>query len=113
MTVVNRKDGVEMDANGDEFGKDPRKLSKEQLNNLGHEAKPVLTALRERCIDCSGGNTAEVRRCTALGCPLWPFRMGTNPWRAERELSDEQREAMAERLRAIRPGNRVVEKSAA
>ena len=34
-------------------------------------------AIRARCIDCSGGNRAEVRNCEFTDCPLWPFRMGT------------------------------------
>lgn len=33
-------------------------------------------AIRLKCIDCSGGNTAEVRKCPAENCPLWRFRMG-------------------------------------
>jgi len=24
---------------------------------------------------------AEARKCTATTCPLWPFRMGRNPFR--------------------------------
>ena len=34
-------------------------------------------AIKEKCLDCSGGIPAEVRRCPATGCPLWPFRTGT------------------------------------
>lgn len=34
-------------------------------------------AIKAKCLDCSGGIRAEVRRCTATNCPLWPFRMGT------------------------------------
>ena len=33
-------------------------------------------AIRLKCIDCSGGNMAEVRKCPATGCPLWRYRMG-------------------------------------
>ena len=33
-------------------------------------------AIRLKCIDCCGGNTAEVRKCPATQCPLWRFRMG-------------------------------------
>ena len=33
-------------------------------------------AIRLKCIDCCGGNTAEVRKCLATHCPLWRFRMG-------------------------------------
>ena len=33
-------------------------------------------AIRFKCLDCSGGNVAEVRGCGIPKCPLWPFRMG-------------------------------------
>jgi hypothetical protein len=33
-------------------------------------------AIRNKCIDCCGGVRAEVRKCSATNCPLWPFRMG-------------------------------------
>src|SRR5580698_6962628 len=28
------------------------------------------------------GAVAQVRRCRMLACPMWPYRMGTNPFRA-------------------------------
>lgn len=34
-------------------------------------------AIKAKCLDCSGGIRAEIRRCPATNCPLWPFRMGT------------------------------------
>lgn len=33
-------------------------------------------AIRLKCLDCCGGNTAEVRKCPATHCSLWRFRMG-------------------------------------
>ena len=33
-------------------------------------------AIRLKCIDCCGGNMAEVRKCPAEKCPLWRYRMG-------------------------------------
>lgn len=40
---------------------------------------PLAKAIREKCIDCSGGSLAEVRLCPVLKCALWPYRMGENP----------------------------------
>lgn len=34
-------------------------------------------AIQAKCLDCSGGIKAEVRRCPATNCPLWPYRNGT------------------------------------
>lgn len=33
-------------------------------------------AIKAKCLDCSGGIRAEIRRCPVTNCPLWPFRMG-------------------------------------
>jgi hypothetical protein len=41
-----------------------------------------LKVIREKCLDCSCGNSAEVRDCAVHSCALWPFRMGRNPNRA-------------------------------
>ena len=32
-------------------------------------------AIREKCLDCCCGNSAEVRKCTVYRCPLWRYRM--------------------------------------
>ena len=36
-------------------------------------------AIREKCLDCCCGNAAYVRKCTAVSCPLWYYRMGKVP----------------------------------
>lgn len=33
-------------------------------------------AIRERCVNCSGWNFAEVERCSHTDCDLYPYRMG-------------------------------------
>ena len=33
-------------------------------------------AIRMKCLDCCGGQQAEVRKCPATNCPLWRYRMG-------------------------------------
>ena len=38
--------------------------------------KSRARAIRAKCVDCSGGVLAEVRRCAITDCPLWHFRMG-------------------------------------
>ncbi len=41
------------------------------------EKQTRKTAIKKKCLDCSGGIRAEIRRCPVTSCPLWPFRMGT------------------------------------
>lgn len=61
-----------------------------------------LKAIREKCLDCCMGQTSEVKYCTAEDCPLWPFRMGKNPFRQKRELTDEQKANLAVRMKKAR-----------
>jgi hypothetical protein len=42
--------------------------------------KNPATAIRAFCTFCMSGQTAEIRRCQAVTCPLWPFRLGQNPF---------------------------------
>jgi hypothetical protein len=64
---------------GTEVGKLPGSISLPTLRDLGHPESPVK-AIRAKCVDCSGGNDAEARKCVAFKCPLWPFRMGVSPF---------------------------------
>lgn len=59
-------------------------------------------AIRAFCLDCLGGSWHEVKNCSAPDCYLYPFRFGKNPFRAKREMTEEQRAAAAERLRKAR-----------
>lgn len=83
-------------------GLDPRQMSRDELAALGHAPTRLLRAIREFCKECCGGSETEARRCVAVDCQLWPFRMATNPWRDKRHLTVEQRARAAERLRLAR-----------
>ncbi|WP_238547854.1 hypothetical protein [Meridianimarinicoccus roseus] len=74
---------------GEDIGRDPRTMSAHELEFLGHARVSPLRALRLKCLDCCNGSAKEVRLCTAVDCPSWPFRMGKNPWR--RPLGGEER----------------------
>lgn len=62
-----------------------------------------IKAIRAKCLDCCCGQANEVKLCPATDCSLYPFRLGKNP-NIKREYTDEQRAAMAERLRQFRVG---------
>jgi hypothetical protein len=47
-----------------------------------------LQAIRAKCLDCSGGQVKEVRLCPIKSCPLYVFRMGRNPRRKRRVVSE-------------------------
>ena len=63
--------------------------------------KSPLKAIRAKCLDCCCGQSAEVKNCGIIRCPLHPFRMGNNPFR-KREMTEEQKQAAAERLKSAR-----------
>ena len=71
---------------------------------MEYKHNPVK-AIREKCLDCCGGSTLEVKECTAENCPIYPFRLGKNPFRQKRELTEEQRKAVGDRLREARKMN--------
>ncbi len=56
-----------------------------------------VKAIRAKCLDCCCGS-----QCPCTDCALYPFRFGKNPYRQKRELTPEQKAAMAERLRNSR-----------
>ena len=66
------------------------------------EIKNPVKAIRAFCIDCCGGSAYEVKLCTAPKCVLYPFRLGRNPYRTKREMTEEQRAEAAERLAKAR-----------
>ena len=49
----------------------------------------LKSLIKQKCWDCSGNVTSEVEQCPlvpvyqkrtlVMGCPLWPYRMGTEP----------------------------------
>lgn len=53
-----------------------------------------VKAIRAKCLDCCCGSPYEVEHCTISRCELYPFRMGKNPYRQKRELSEAQRAAL-------------------
>lgn len=64
--------------------------------------KNPVKAIREFCLDCCGDSSAAVKECTSSNCALHPFRLGKNPYRTKREMTDEQKEAAKIRLAEAR-----------
>lgn len=61
------------------IGRLPHTVPLKALRALGG-AEVRGKAIREKCIDCSGGSPTEVRKCAVFKCALWPFRMGRSPF---------------------------------
>ena len=71
---------------------------------IGKEYTGMITmgkAIRQHCIDCSGGYRTEVRQCHITTCSLHPFRFGKDPGRKTRRLTDEQKKAAEDSLKNV------------
>ena len=38
-----------------------------------------VKAIRKKCLDCSYWQHKEVRLCTVIDCPIYPYRFGHRP----------------------------------
>jgi hypothetical protein len=92
------------------IGRDPRSMTPEQLESIGHSKQPLLRVIRTNCIECAGGSEAELRRCRMHWCPFWPYRMGSNPFTARTGNPEALANAHARRQEA-RQGRAEIEEA--
>ena len=78
--------------------------TEEEFNREVSENTNVLRAIKLKCLDCSSYNTNEIKECPVNLCPLYPFRLGKNPFR-KRELSEEERTKLSERMKKLKRNN--------
>ena len=52
----------------------------ELFEKLGHVKRNPIQVMRLFCLDCMGDQPSMVRKCTSVGCALWPYRLGKNPF---------------------------------
>ncbi len=87
---------------------DPREMTPADMAALGMTRESRGDAIRVYCVEtCMCGSRVAVLECGSGNCPLWPFRMGTDPWREKREMNEDERAAAAERLRAARNAKEI------
>jgi hypothetical protein len=79
-------------------------------NSILTQKKTAIKSIREYCLDYCGGSPSEVKGCTAnitteffpIPCPLYPFRLGRNPNKKKRILTEEERTVLRERMTLAR-----------
>ena len=59
-----------------------------------------IKAIRLHCLECMGNSYLEVEKCSRPKCPLWSYRLGTNP--RIQPMSDAKREKLAIALQNAR-----------
>lgn len=72
------------------------------INRRGVEVTSPLDACKEFCFECCGYDRTMVKNCNSTLCSLHPFRNGTNPYRKKIEYTEEQKEAMRDRMSKAR-----------
>jgi len=55
-----------------------------------------LKSIRKYCLECCCESAKEVRLCTAVGCPLYQFRLGHNP---NRKWTDQQKQERVKNMK--------------
>lgn len=69
-------------------------IALETIKRYADKVRNPRTAIRAKCVECSGGSLKEVNECRVITCALHPFRMGVNPFnkktrmRLERESGE-------------------------
>jgi hypothetical protein len=66
--------------NGKSQGRDPRSMTQTELIEAGHTKAGFYEIVRRKCVWCQNNKSHAVRKCVTVACPLWPYRMGTNPF---------------------------------
>ena len=69
---------------------------------MAERSNNPIKRIREYCIQCVADQPKEVELCPITDCPLYDFRFGKNPFRAKRELTEEQKEAFRSRVENYR-----------
>lgn len=68
-----------------------------------HEEKNPLKLIKWHCkYNCCAGVEKEWKECNNISCPLWVMRLGKNPNRKKRTITEEQKERFKERMKESR-----------
>jgi hypothetical protein len=79
--------------------------------------KNPIKAIREMCIECMGGRgtgqnySKLIEECCSPDCSVFEFRFGKNPYH-NKNLTDQQRQEMAIRLKKTLSASKMKEKVA-
>ena len=64
--------------------------------------RELLHIIKAKCLDCSCYQLEEVRQCTDKNCELYPYRLGKDPFKKQKEITEKQlkvRQAFTEKAR--------------
>lgn len=73
-------------------------ITESKIHNGDDRPTAPLKAIKAFCFECVGYERNGIKECDAVKCPLWCFRDGKNPYRKEKEYTEEQLKSMKERM---------------
>ena len=59
------------------------KCLERSVGEANSRVKNPITAIRAKCIDCTGGSLKTVKECEITDCHLYPYRFGKSPYRGK------------------------------
>lgn len=70
------------------------------MTDKGKRYASPMRAIKAQCFECSAGVPSEVKLCTVKNCPLYAYRLGKNPFRAEKspEMKAKAAKSMKRRM---------------
>ena len=72
------------------------KISAEsEMKAMSTTKSDLLKIIRRKCLDCVCYQPREIELCPTERCALWPYRMGKDPYKTPRQMSDAQKESLA------------------
>jgi hypothetical protein len=77
-------------------------METEDVRDSFDSPKNPVKVIRMKCRDCTNNSVAEIDNCTVKSCPLYPWRMGKNPYRIKKVMTEEQRAIAGARLAKAR-----------
>ena len=77
-------------------------MATQSLSAQTAKVKTPIKAIRAKCLDCSGDSRHEVKLCPISGCSLYPYRLGKNPNRIVKSMTEFQKAEIRDRLQAGR-----------
>lgn len=84
--IKSKDDPLLEEQNGYLVGKHPDNVQVSEMKSAGHINLPLAKIIRKKCLECTGFQKSEIRKCTATACALWPYRMGKNPFQSAKNI---------------------------
>lgn len=63
--------------------------------------KSPLVAVRKKCLECMENSAKRVKECECSDCPTFHLRLGKNPFRRSRVVSEDEKKKLSIRSKEM------------